>query len=130
MLLMDVRGFVAQTNAEIRAADAAHQRRKADRERLRRRTVVIDGLINDLELLNLSSATRVPLAYEPRLLQLRAMLAEAVGPEQLQNLRTRVRPVKLMDSLYTIQEALLAEKRPDIPRELDGSDVPGLYSAA
>jgi hypothetical protein len=111
MLLMDVRGFVAQANAEIRAAEAAHQRRKADRVRLHRRTTLVDGLINDLELLNLGGVTRVPHAYEPRLLQLRAVLADAVPAEQLDSLRTRVRPVKLMDGLYTIQEAL-AQKRP------------------
>jgi len=106
MLLMDVRGLVAQTNAEIRAAEAAHQWQKVERARYQRRTALVDGLINDLELLNLRGATRVPLAYETRLLQLRAELADAVPAEQLDSVRTRVRTVKLMDSLFTIQEAL------------------------
>src|ERR1700694_1002511 len=118
-------------NAEIRAADAAHQWREAERERLHRQTALIDGLINDLELLNLGGVTRVPHAYEPRLLQLRAMLADTVTSEQiadtvtseqLDNLRTRVRPVKLMDGLYTVQEALFAQRRPDVPREVDETD--------
>ena len=83
MLQIDARGLVAQANAEIRAAEAAHQWRKAERQRLRRPIALIDGLINDLELLNLRGGTRVPLAYEPRLLQLRAMLADNVSAEQL-----------------------------------------------
>jgi len=87
MLQIDARGLVAQANAEIRAAEAAHQSRKAERQRLRRPIALIDGLINDLELLNLRGGTRVPLAYEPRLLQLRAMLADNVSAEQLDNLR-------------------------------------------
>jgi hypothetical protein len=130
MLLMDVRGFVAQANAEIRAADAAHQSRKAERQRLRRPIAVIDGLINDLELLNLSGVGRVPLSYEPRLLQLCAMLADAVVAEQLASLRTRVRPVRLMDGLYAVQEALFAQTRPGVPRELPESDRAGLFPAA
>jgi len=85
MLQIDARGLVAQANAEIRAAEAAHQSRKAERQRLRRPIALIDGLINDLELLNLRGGTRVPLAYEPRLLQLRAMLADNVSAEQLDN---------------------------------------------
>jgi hypothetical protein len=130
MILMDVRGSVAQTNAEIRAAEAAHQWRKGERERLQRRTLLIDALINDLEMLNLRKVSRVPLAYEPRLLQLRATLGDTVSTEVLDKLRTRVRPVKLMDCLYTIQEALFVQKHPEVPREGDGHDFSGLYPAA
>ena len=127
---MDVRGSVAQANAEIRAAEAAQEWRKNQRERIRRRTVLIDGLINDLELLNLRGATRVPLAYEPRLLRLRSVLADTIEPRHLDRLRTRIRPVKLMDGLYTIQEMLLAQTHPNVARDVEGSEVPGLYPAA
>jgi hypothetical protein len=122
MLLMDVRGPVAQTNVEIRAADSAYQWRKVERERLHRRRALIEVVINDMELLNLAGAMRVPLAYEARLLALRAELADAISQEQLDSIRTRVRPVKLMDCLYTIQEALLAQRRPDLQRQLDEAD--------
>jgi len=130
MLQIDARGLVAQANAEIRAAEAAHQWRKAELQRLRRPIALIDGLINDLELLNLRGGTRVPLAYEPRLLQLRAMLVDIISAEQLDNLRARVRPLRLMDGLYTVQEGLFAQTRPDVPRELPESDRAGLFPAA
>jgi len=128
MAITEMRGFVAQANAEIRAAEAAHQYRKAERQRLRRPIGLIDGLINDLEVLNLRGAMRVPLSYEPRLLQIRSLLREAVSADQLDDLRTRVRPDKLMDSLYTLEEALFAQLRPD--RFEDVLQAPGFYPAA
>lgn len=130
MVLMDGWGLVAQTNAEIRAADAAYKWRRDERERLHRRRAMIDGLINDLELLNLGGAARVPRAYEGQRLELRAVLANAVPQEQLDSIRTRVRPVRLMDRLYAIQESLSAERRPDLRREPDETDDPGLFPAA
>jgi hypothetical protein len=136
-------GFLAQATAEIRAALDAHESRKAERDQLRRPIAMIDDMLSTLEDMNLKGISRVPLAYEPRLLQLRATLREtAVTPEQLDGLRTRVRIARLMDSLYTLQETLFAELRPDIPREPDGWDrprtvifddsveVPNLFSAA
>ena len=128
MALTEMRGFVAQANAEIRAAEAAHEYRKAERQRLRHPIGLIDGLINDLEVLNLRGAMRVPLSYEPRLLQIRSLLREAVSADQLDDLRTRVRPDKLMDSLYTLEEALFAQLRPD--RFEDVLQAPGFYPAA
>jgi hypothetical protein len=130
MVLMDGRGFMAQANAEIRSAEASHQSRKAERQRFRRPTAMIDSLINELELLNLSGLRRVPLSYEPRLLQLRALLAGAIPAEHLDNLRTRVRPVTLMDSLYTVQETLFAQTRRDVPRALPELARTGLFPAA
>jgi len=128
MALTEMRGFVAQANAEIRAAEAAHRYRKAERQRLRRPIGLIDGLINDLEVLNLRGAMRVPLSYEPRLLQVRALLREAVRVDQLDDLRTRVRPDKLMDSLYSLEEALFAQLRPD--RFENVLQAPDFYPAA
>lgn len=136
-------GFLAQASAEIRAAQDAHQSRKVEQQQLRRPIAIIDDMLNTLEEMNLKGVSRVPLAYEPRLLQLRAILRRtAVTSEQLDGLRTRVRIVKLMDSLYTVQEVLFGEMRPDIPREPDGWDrpaavvfddgaqLPNLFSAA
>jgi hypothetical protein len=128
MAITEIRGFVAQANAEIRAAEAVHQYRKAERQRLRRPIALIDGLVNDLEVLNLSGAIRVPLSYGPRLLQIRALLREAVSVDQLEDLRTRVLPVKLMDNLYTLEETLFARLCPD--RFEDAPQAPGLYPAA
>jgi len=101
-------GFMAQANAEIRAAQRKHEVDTARRWRLGRPMAVIDQLINDLEMLNLRRVYRVPLSYENRLLQVRMLLDDAgVTPEELDGVRTRIRIVRLMDHLYAIQESLL-----------------------
>lgn len=120
METLAVSGFLSQACLEIREAEEEHQSQQA-RQRLYRRPIeVIDSLINSLEELNLKRISRVPLSYEPRLLQLRGMIAgSGVSAQQLDDLRTRVRIGKLMDSLYAVQEVLFAQTRPDIPRESD-----------
>ena len=101
-------GFMAQTNAEIRAAQRRHEIDTARRWRLGRPMREIDELINALEILNLRRIYRIPLSYESRLFQLRVLLADAgVPPAELEGLRTRIRIVRLMDQLYAIQESLL-----------------------
>ena len=107
MAVMSI-GFMAQANAEIRAAQRRHEIDRARRWQLGRPMAAIDELINDLEILNLRRIYRVPLAYESRLLQLRLLLDDAgVSPGELEGVRTRIRIVRLMDQLYTIQESLL-----------------------
>ena len=107
MAVMSV-GFMAQANAEIRAAARRHEIDTTTRWRLGRPMRVIDALINDLEILNLRHVYRIPLSYERRLTQLRALLDDAgVPPAALEGLRTRVRIVRLMDQLFSIQESLL-----------------------
>jgi hypothetical protein len=108
MAVMSTVGFMAQANAEIRAAQQRHEIDTARRWRLGRPMAVVDELINDLEILNLRRVYRVPLSYEMRLSQLRALLDDAgVPPGELDRLRTRIRIVRLMDQLYAIQESLL-----------------------
>jgi hypothetical protein len=107
MALLSI-GFMAQANAEIRAAQRRHEIDTARRWRLGRPMRVIDALINDLEILNLERVYRVPLSYEVRLIQLRELLDDVgVPPGELDGLRTRVRIVRLMDQLFAIQESLL-----------------------
>jgi hypothetical protein len=99
---------MAQANAEIRAAQRRHEVDTARRWRLGRPMAVMDQLIGDLEVLNLKRVSRVPLAYESRLFQLRVLLDDAGVPSgQLEGLRTRIRIVRLMDQAYAIQESLL-----------------------
>jgi hypothetical protein len=101
-------GFMAQANAEIRAAQRKHEVDTARRWRLGRPMRVIDDLINDLEILNLRRVYRVPVSYEGRLFEFRVLLDEVgVSPGELERVRTRIRVVKLMDQLYAIQESLL-----------------------
>jgi hypothetical protein len=108
MAVMRTVGFMAQANAEIRAAQQRHEIDTARRWRLGRPMRVIDELINDLEVLNLRHVYRVPLSYESRLSQVRVMLEDAgVPPSELDGVRTRIRIVRLMDQLYAIQESLL-----------------------
>ena len=101
-------GFMAQANAEIRAAQQRHEIDTARRWRLGRPMRVIDELINDLEILNLRRVYRVPLSYEGRLFELRVLLREVgVTPGELERVRTRIHVVRLIDQLYAIQESLL-----------------------
>jgi hypothetical protein len=108
MAVMSTVGFMARANAEIRAAQRRHEVDTARRWRLGLPMRVMDELISDLEVLNLKKVSRVPLAYERRLVQLRTLLDDAgVTPGQLDGLRTRIRTVRLMDQVYAIQESLL-----------------------
>ena len=108
MAVMRAVGFMAQANAEIRAAQQRHEIDTARRWRLGRPMRVIDDLINDLEILNLKRVYRVPLSYERRLSEVRKVLEDAgVTPSELDGVRTRIRIVRLMDQLYALQESLL-----------------------
>ncbi len=108
MAVLSTDGFMARANAEIRAAQRQHEVDTAQRWRLGRPMAVMDELINDLEMLNLSRVLRVPPSYESRLLQVRLLLRDAGVPTgELEELRTRVAVVRLMDQLYAIQESLL-----------------------
>jgi len=112
MAVMRSVGFMAQANAEIRAAQRQHEVDRARRWRLGRPMALIDQLISDLEILNLKRVYRVPISYETRLLQLRVVLDDAgVPPGELEGVRTRIRIVRLMDQLYAIQESLLGGDR-------------------
>jgi hypothetical protein len=105
-------GFMAQANAEIRAAQRQHEVDRARRWRLGRPMALIDQLISDLEILNLKRVYRVPLSYETRLLQLRVILHDAGGAARaLERMRARIRIVRLMDQLYAIQELMLGGDR-------------------
>jgi hypothetical protein len=109
-MLMTAVGLMAQANAEIRAAQERHQVQRAEDWRRGRPIAFIDGLINDLEMLNLKRVSRVPISYENRLGQLRVLLSDtAVASGQLEKLRTRIGIAKLMDALYAIQEVLFAQ---------------------
>jgi hypothetical protein len=115
-------GFMAQANAEIRAAQRQHEVDRARRWRLGRPMALLDQLISDLEILNLKRVYRVPLSYETRLLQLRVILDDAgVSARALERVRTRIRIVRLMDQLYAIQESMLGGDR-DASDALAGLD--------
>lgn len=125
-MVMAAVGFMAQANAEIRGAQQRHQLERADRLRRARPIALIDGLINDLETLNLKQVSRVPLSYEGRLQQLRALLTDTAVPSgQLEKLRTRIGIIKLMDEVYTIQ-GLLFENDREVERDAASDALAGL----
>jgi hypothetical protein len=125
MAVMTTAGFMAQANAEIRAAQRQHEVDRARRWRLGRPMALVDQLITDLEILNLRRVYRVPLAYETRLLQLRVTLDDAgVSASLLEGVRTRIRITRLMDQLYAIQEFMLGGDR-DAADALAGLDYGG-----
>jgi hypothetical protein len=119
-------GFMAQANTEIRAAQQRHQLQRAERFRRGRRIAFIDGLINDLETLNLKRVSRVPLSYESGLQQLRVLLSDTGVPSgHLENLRTRVGVVKLMDAVYATQEVLFRNHW-EVERDVSSHALAGL----
>lgn len=125
-MVMTAVGFMAHANAEIRAAQQRHQLQRAERFRRGRPMAFIDGLINDLETLNLKRVSRVPMSYESRLRQLRVLLSETAVPSgQLEKLRTRIGIVKLMDALYAIQEGLFQNDW-EVERDVSSYALAGL----
>lgn len=107
-------GLLAQTNAEIRDAERLYRRRQAHDEVTRRPIQAIDGLLRDLEELNLRGVKRVPTAFGARLEYLIGLLASEPGPADQSDLRVKIGVVKLMDALFAIQARLLAERSSEI----------------
>ena len=104
-------GLLAQTNAYIRDAERRHRDRKAHQDQIRRPIALIDRLLQELEEMNLKGMKRVPVAYEPRLEEILSL----VGPmpslaSDMANIKVKVGIAKLMDALFTLEEALFTER--------------------
>jgi hypothetical protein len=105
-------GLLAQTNAYIRNAERQHRDLKARQDQLRRPVQLIDRLLEELEELNLKGMKRVPVSYEPRLDEILALVAPIQSnPDQLVNIKVKVGIPKLMDALFSVEEALFTERR-------------------
>jgi hypothetical protein len=104
-------GLLAQTNATIREAERRQREARARELEVRRPVRLIDGLLHELEELNLKGMKRVPMAYEPRLEEIVSLVAPtpAVG-DYLSNVKVKVAIPKLMDALYAIEEAVFTER--------------------
>jgi hypothetical protein len=124
-------GLLAQTNANIRDAERRHRDLKARQDQVRRPIQMIDRLLLELEEMNLKGMKRVPVAYEPRLEQLLAL----VGPlpsaaDQTANIKVKVGIGKLMDALFAVEEALFTRQNgPWSDHEADVFDAP-FFTAA
>jgi hypothetical protein len=116
-------GLLAQTNAYIREAEQRHRQVKALEDRWRRPIALIDGLLQDLEELNLKGQKRVPLSYEARLREIVGLvppvpeLADAIA-----NLKVKIGIGKLMDALFAVEEAVFSQ-RYGSPFDPEGSDL-------
>ena len=127
-------GLLAQTNATIREAERRALEVRSHREEQRRPIVMIDRLLQDLEELNLRGFKRVPLAFEPRLSSLAGLLREvpsATVAASLENLKVKIGIGRLMDALFSIEEALFVDRHgPAIDDELTGDLAGDLIYAA
>lgn len=106
-------GLLAQTNATIREAERRALEVKSHRDVQRRPIVMIDRLLQDLEELNLRGFKRVPLAFEPRLTSLAGVLRgtpSTTVTASLENLKVKIGIGRLMDALFTIEEALFVDR--------------------
>lgn len=106
-------GLLAQTNATIREAERRAMETRSHREEQRRPILMIDRLLQDLEELNLRGFKRVPLAFEPRLASLAALLRDAPSTTVAaasENLKVKIGIGRLMDALFTIEEALFTDR--------------------
>src|SRR5207237_9777637 len=104
-------GLLAQTNAHIRDAEREYRDLKARQDRLRRPVQLIDRLLQELEEMNLKGMKRVPTSYEPRLDEILSLVTPIGAMPQLVNIKVKVGIPKLMDALFTVEEALFAERR-------------------
>lgn len=93
-------------NDEIAASLRRLQRQRAARQRMLRPLRAVDGLLAELEELNLAGRKRVPESFEPLLTAVIELLPAELGIE----LRSRITIAHLMDRLYEVQEHLLAMK--------------------
>ena len=120
-------GLLAQTNAYIREAEQRHRRTKALEHRVRRPITLIDGMLQELEELNLKGQKRVPLAYETRLREIVELVPSAPGlADAVANLKVKIGIGKLMDALFAVEEELFSQRfgSPDEPEGADlGSDM-------
>ena len=81
-------------------------------------------MLQDLEELNLRGHKRVPLAFEPRLQRLLELLGTAspAVAAQMEDLKVKIGISKLMDALFSIQEALFRQRHGN-DFEPDGDDL-------
>lgn len=112
-----VEGPLATANQEIREAE-----RLAVQQRIARLTApehLVDQLLHQLEELNLDDVRTVPDRYAPMLDDLRGLLSRQaeVSPRLLQRLQTGGRTTELIETIFSIQEAIA-------PPTLAGGELP------
>lgn len=105
-------------NREILAHLHSQRRRQQEEYRLKAPVRAIDHLLSDLEELHLTGRKRVPEDLDDRLAEIAALLPGRISTVDL---RSRITILRLMDSLYAIQDILLRNKT----ASLDGARAAG-----
>ena len=110
-------GRIERTELEIESGRDDSKRRQAKTDAVRRPIALIDSLFAELEVLNLAGCPPVPESFQP-LLQ---WLFDNCSVE-CSELGVGVSPVQLMDTLFDMQESLLAIKGGGLRRRLQLED--------
>jgi hypothetical protein len=108
---------MGDANWAIRAARRRHAAKRWRRWRLSSPIQLIDSLLEEVEQMNLRSARRVPIAWDPRLATLLASLPAGIHVDPAE-LRTGISPSRLLEALFGLQDQLLDLKIGPRRREL------------
>jgi hypothetical protein len=100
---------LGDANREIRRARRQHMLGRWQRWRITGPIQMIDGMLEDVEQMNLRGARRVPLSWEPQLALLAASLPAGVCADRAE-LRAGISPNRLMEALFCLQDQLLDRK--------------------
>jgi hypothetical protein len=131
---------LGDANWAIRSARRRFALGRFERWRVTEPIRVIDGMLGELEEMNLRSARRVPIVWEPRLALLAANLPRAVHVDPTE-LRSGISPNRLIEALFGLQDQLFdlkvgplrrwlrEEEEPQEPRE-ELEEAPALPPAA
>jgi hypothetical protein len=97
---------LGDANRDIRWARRRHILKRLQRWRITSPILVIDGMLEDVEQMNMQGARRVPISWEPRLELLAANLPAGVHADRAE-LRAGISPNRLMEALFCLQDQLL-----------------------
>jgi hypothetical protein len=96
---------LGDANRDVRFGRRRYVRARYEQWRVTNPIQVIDGMLEELELMNLRCARRVPLSWQPRLALLAASLPASIHVDRAE-LRAGVSPNRLMEALFCIQDQL------------------------
>jgi hypothetical protein len=112
---------LSEARKEIAALKIEDERRREEAERHAKLVKAIDGLLFQLEDLNLTGVDRVPAVLRDRASTILDRLPPAEVEADQDALRLRFRVVPLMDVLFRAQEVLFRLRDP--ARELDEDEL-------
>jgi hypothetical protein len=112
--------MLEEARRDIRAGRREADRRRRDGERLAAVVRALDGLLFQLEELNLQGVDRVPTRLRERV---EAILDSLPPQPEDPDFRVRYRVVPMMDVLFRAQEIVFKLRDPDRPSEDEDLDL-------